>query len=229
MGNVHRYGRRVCLNRALPHQIVGYSKRRGLEQFFAAALLVTLAVPNCSAQALDPKEFTDVTLKTGSQLKDRLDQLFKDRDVTAAGRYFEERKLLPQADGLAEITFRTVITKETYDLFFIPFAEPRPRLPDVTHLAVSAAGPKGSRVVLGTIAAEGKEPVVKDENVVVEGKVQPAQPGQAFLKNWLKCAALGCLQAGACFAGGPAGALCFCLGCGVGSLAGCAIFEYLFP
>jgi len=53
-------------------------------------------------------------------------------DVSAAVRYFGERKLLPQLDTLAEIRFRTVSTKDNYDLFFISFAEEKP-VPGLTH------------------------------------------------------------------------------------------------
>jgi hypothetical protein len=228
MGNLHRFGTGVCSSRAFPHQIVA-ERRAPLGQCFAAAVFVSLAAHNFPAHALDapdPKDFTDVTLRTGSQLKGRLDQLLKEQpNIRAASRYFEDRKLLPQADGLAEIRFRTTKTKENYGLFFIPFAEEKPVVGQ-THLAVSAEGPKGSRVILGTISAEGNESTAKDEGVVVDGKIQP--PDQPFLRNWLKCSLVGCAQALSCVLSGPAWPACMCLACGV-SVAGCGIVEYLFP
>jgi hypothetical protein len=232
MGNLHRFGTDIRGSRSLPHQIITGLKRRAFAQSFAAAVLAASVSP---VQALDAKDFTDVTVQTGSQLKARFEQALKDQNVTAAVRYFEERKLLVQSDRLAEIRFRTattaeirtVTTKENYDLFFMPFAEAKP-VAGLTHLAVSAEGPKGARVIVGTISTEGQETVVKEENVIVDGKVQPPQAGQAFLRNWLKCSLVGCAGALACALSGPAWAGCMCLACGVNVIA-CGIAEYLFP
>jgi hypothetical protein len=223
MGNLYCFGAAIRSSRSLPHQVVT-GLRRAFGHCFIAAVLGALAIS--PVHALDAKDFTDVTLRTGAQLKARLDQAFKNQNVGAAARYFEERKLLMQYDGLAEIRFRTVTTKESYDLFFIPFAESSPAA-GLTHLAVSAEGPKGSRVIVATISTEGQETAVKEENVVVDGKVQPPQPGQAFLRNWLKCSLAGCAQALACVLMGPGWPACICLSCGA-SVIGCGVVEYLF-
>ena len=227
MGNVHRFWGAAWATLALPREIVVVSPSpRGLVHYLAIIFFIALALHTQPAHALDAKDFTDVTLRTGSQLKGRLDDLYKQPNVSAAIRYFEERKLLPQADGLAEVRFRTISTNENYNVFFIPFAEPRP-IAGLTHLAVSAEGPKGSKVVVGTISTEGQEAVVKEENVIVDGKVQPPQPNQAFLKSWLKCSLQGCVGALGCAVSGPGWPACMCLSCGAIVIT-CGITEYLF-
>jgi hypothetical protein len=39
---------------------------------------------------------------------------------------------------------------------------------------LSAQGPKGSRVILGTISTETKPPTVKEEHAVLDGKILPS-------------------------------------------------------
>src|SRR5207302_968240 len=110
------------------------------------------------------------------------EQRMKDQNINAALRYFEELKLRPYTDGLAEIRFLSA--KENFTLFFIPFAEPAPKV-GLEHIALFAESPKGSMVHLATISAPPNEPpVLKDEKVAIDGKVQP---GNEFMRNWLKC------------------------------------------
>jgi hypothetical protein len=89
-----------------------------------------------------------------------------------------------------------------------------------------AETPKNSQVLLGTISTEAKTPEVKEEKVVVEGKVEP---GQGSMKNFFKCSAVGCAPAGlGCLYGGPEWLPSFCLWCG-GSVVTCGLTELFFP
>jgi hypothetical protein len=94
------------------------------------------------------------------------------------------------------------------------------------HLIVYASDPKGDRVTMGTFTTEGNVVEVKDEQVVVDSKVQP---GQGSLKSFFKCSLGACVPAGAgCLYGGPSWAPCFCLWCGGGILA-CGALELFWP
>jgi hypothetical protein len=105
----------------------------------------------------------------------------------------------------------------------VPFFEGAPK--EGQHdLVLSAEGPNGTNVLLGTVAAESKEAqevksenvVVKDEKAVKDGKVQP---GNGQLRKFLGCTAAGCLAGGLrCLVGGPTWPVCFCMGCGIGAV-----------
>jgi hypothetical protein len=182
----------------------------------AIALLTFSLGPTLAA------DITDVTLRSGPQLKEHFNEVVAQPNVRAAVRYFDDRKLSPDVAGLTELTFR--VEKDHFDLFFIPFSEPIPQAgtPQQRHLALSATGPKGNQVLLGAISTEVKPPELKEENVVVDGKVQP---GNGRLKNVVKCSLLGCVPAGlGCLYGGPSWAPCFCLWCG-GAVATCSLSE----
>jgi hypothetical protein len=146
-------------------------------------------------------------------------------NVKAAVGYFAERKLFPDSHGFTEIKFRVDNSPDFSSLFFIPFEGPNANA-ELKHLALLAETPKNSRVLLGEISAEATPPEVREEKIVVEGKIEP---GKGQLKSWLKCSAVGCVPAGlGCFTGGAAWLPCFCLWCG-GAVVACGLNEILFP
>jgi hypothetical protein len=234
----------------------------------AGALLaaITVIVPSNPIRAAD---VADITLRSGPQLKERLSQVMADRNGKAALDYFGNTKLYPEWDGLTEVRFRVLNTRDHFSMFFIPVAQrresedldhraptvaarvplPAPRheadeRPDprrrgrvdvssaevptegLKHLVLVAEGPKRTLVLLGTIVTEAKPPEVKEESVVIDGKVRP---GQSQLKSFFKCSVVGCVPAGAgCLLGGPSWLPCFCLWCG-GSVVSCGLLELFFP
>jgi hypothetical protein len=170
-------------------------------------------------------EISDITLRSGSQLKDRIGQAYSNPNFKAAVEYFGERQLRIDYDTLVEVKFRADRKPEIYDLLLVPFSEAN-RNPAEKHLVLLAETPKNSKVLLGTISTEAKPPEVREEHVVIDGKVQA---GQGSLKNFLKCSGGGCAPAGlGCLYGGPEWLPCFCLWCG-GSLVACGLEELFFP
>jgi hypothetical protein len=187
------------------------------------------------------KDFRDVTLRTGAQLRGTLEKLTSGGDVRVAAQYFAERKLRPYLDGLVELSAQDANTKQWVSLFFIPFADPTPK-PGPLSLVVAADGSMGPKVLLGTISedapagadgspgivsgdrpppGEPKKPniEVKDEHVVSDGKIQD---GNGTLRKWVMCTVGGCLVGISCLAGGPTpfGIACLCVTCS-GSALGC--------
>jgi hypothetical protein len=143
--------------------------------------------------------------------------------MKAAVAFFANDNLKIDPDGLFEIKFRVDKAPDFDNLFFVPFYE---KGNELKHVVVLAQTPKSSRVLLGTLAGDPKQPEVKEEKAAVEGKIQS---GQGQLKRFFKCTLVSCVGAGAgCMYGGPAWLPCFCLWCG-GSAIGCAIVELLVP
>jgi hypothetical protein len=168
-------------------------------------------------------EFSDVTVRTGSQLKDRFSKAFENPNVRAAIGYFAEDGLKVDPDGLVDMSFRVDNAPDFDSLFFVPFYE---RTSEFRHVVVLAQTPKSSRVFLGTLSGDPKQPEVKEEKVALDGKIQP---GQGQLKSFFKCAIVSCASAGAgCLVGGAAWLPCFCLWCG-GATIGCGAVELLVP
>src|SRR5258708_8785340 len=133
--------------------------------------------------------------------------------------------MVPDYKGLSEIAFRVDNEPGFFSLFFIPFND-RDDKDGLKHIVLLAQSPKSTRVLLGQISTETKTSEVKEENVAVEGKVQP---GKGTLKNFFKCSVVGCVPAGlGCLYGGPAWLPCFCLWCG-GALATCGLLEVFYP
>lgn len=175
---------------------------RSLKAVFAGAVLLVLS----SAMGLAGDVISDVTFRTGFQLKDRAVEVLANPDVKTAVNYYVERKLSEDFANLVEIRFRANNEPEQRTLLFIPFKDRDAK--DLVHLVVLAQSQKNSRVFLGTVSTEAKQPEVKAESEVVEGKVQP---GQDRLKSFLKCAIAGCGSAGlGCVYGAPAWLPCFC-------------------
>jgi hypothetical protein len=184
--------------------------------FSAMAAVALLGSPASSADANDVR---NITVRVGPQLEEIFkERQFKDPNIHAATTYFEGQKLKPYIPGLTELTVQNFKTNEINNLFIMPFAESTP-VPGQQHVVVSAAGAKGSAVVLGTILEapagstdpkEQKPPVVKEEYRVIDGKVQP---GNHALAKWILCTLGTCMTGVACFAAGPdpiaVGCLCF--------------------
>jgi hypothetical protein len=167
-------------------------------------------------------EPTNVSITTGPQLKQRFEEAVNQQDTATAVRYFADRKYSPDIDHLAEVSFQ--IEKDNFDLFFIPFDQSAPdATAETVPLVLASRGPKGGKVLLGTISTKTK-PEVKEENVVQEGKIAP---GQGQLKRLVGCTVIGCLAAAGCVVGGPAAIPCFCLTCG-GTIIGCGLNELFF-
>src|SRR5579863_5435766 len=116
----------------------------------AAAFAAILCNPCAAADA--PK---DITIRTGPQLKERLDQELKTKDGYSAIQYFEKKfgdKVSPE--GLSEVQFRSA--DKDYSIFFIPFTTPAATSKDGQQehpVVLSAKGPKGTIVHLGTVIA----------------------------------------------------------------------------
>jgi hypothetical protein len=207
----------------LSSQVVVARLKQSPKAHLAAGLIAAIAlfaVPKSPACA----QVTDVRTTTGRELAGRLDQLREKPNVRAALRYFEDQKLRPFVDGLAELKARRATTDENLTLTFIPVTGETPS-PGLDHVVISAEDSKGGNVLLGTISSETKEPQVKDEKILIDGKVQP---GKGFMQAWLKCSLTGCAQALACFATGPAWATCLCISCGI-AVGSCGVIEYFFP
>jgi hypothetical protein len=168
-------------------------------------------------------EFSDVTMRTGSQLSDRFARALENPNMRAALGYFAENGLKVDPGGLVDISFRVDNAPDFDDLFLVPFYE---RTSEFKHVVVLAQTPKHSRVLLGTLSGDPKQPEIREEKVSVDGKIQP---GQGQLKSFFKCAIVGCAGAGpGCLIGGAAWLPCFCLWCGGGAI-GCGIVELLVP
>ncbi|MGB7097165.1 MAG: hypothetical protein WBD95_00140, partial [Xanthobacteraceae bacterium] len=157
--------------RSLAAQIVALCGR-----LLALSIFGHMLVSGISARAAD--RFVDITLRTGIQLKEQLGQLAKKYpDVEVGLRYFEDQKLYPEYAGLTELGFRVENKTGYYSLFFIPVSARAPTTnhPNNVHLELSAIGPKGGNVLLGTVSSEGKQLEVKDEKQVIAGKVEPSK------------------------------------------------------
>jgi hypothetical protein len=175
---------------------------------------------------INAAEISDMTSRSGAQLKERFSQLSeKNPDLRVAVSYFKRQ---PDYDSLVEIAFRVDKAPEYSRLFFIPFIDEPAGQPkgELKRLVLLAQSPKGTRVLLGTISTETKQPEVKEENVAVDGKIEP---GKGLLKNFFKCSVVTCVPAGlGCLYGGAAWLPCFCLWCG-GGVVTCGATELLFP
>jgi hypothetical protein len=207
----------VVANSARP---LGRSLTTGL---VGAIALIGASAPSPSSAA----DITDITFKTGSQLRERAIQSLEDPNVKAAWAYFErDKKLKPDFEGLVEIRFRVDKSPDLSTLFFMPFYEGPNSKSEQKHLVLLAQTPKTSRVLLGDISTETKSPEVIDERVAVEGKVQE---GHGQLKSFFKCSVVGCVPAGlGCLYGGPTWLPCFCLWCG-GAVVSCGLLEVFLP
>jgi hypothetical protein len=189
---------------------------------FSLSLVGAVTLVACaSAFAAD---FTDVTLSTGVQLKDRFSEITANRDVQAASQFFDKLKLHPDFEGLVDVNFREANTPNKFSLFFIPFSGETPS--PITNLILSAQGPRGGRVFLAAITAEkGEKPQVKYERMVVDRKVEP-DAGQ--FRKFLACSVGACaIPAFGCLTGAPAWLPCFCAWC-AGGIVACDLNALLF-
>lgn len=190
--------------------------------FAGAVVLVAVFCAPCMAA-----DATDVTIRTGPQLRERIDREWKTEDGHAAIQYFLERGNKVSVENVSEIQFRS--DGKDHSLLFIPFGTTAASKEGSQEhsFILSTEGPKGPQVFLGTVVTQPKErPEVKDEKVVVRGKVE-SDKGQ--LRNFIKCTAKDCLTASlTCLMGGPEWFPCFCLACGAGAVT-CGLTEIFYP
>ena len=132
-----------------------------------------------------------------------------------------------QADAVVDARFRRVSTKEVFTVSFLSFAEQQPTPGSSLHpIVIASRGPKTSRVSVGTIATEGRELAVREDDAVVDGKIVQ---GQGRLKNFVKCSLPSCASAAlGCRVAGPGWLPCFCAWCGAGAVV-CGALEALLP
>jgi hypothetical protein len=189
-----------------------------------ASVAVWIATPYAPCMAADA---TNVTIVTGPQLKERLGEERKSEDGYAAIRYFEDRGDKIYLDGLSTVQFQ--LNNQDYSIFFIPFSQSAATSKEGQEhpVVLSAKGPKGSKVHLGTVVPHPKEPPeVKDEKIVVNGKIEISK-GQ--LRNFFRCSVKDCLTSSiTCLAVGEAWPACLCLGCGAGVVT-CGLTELFYP
>ncbi len=216
---LHPIWRGVWHARAFSRQVLGLIS--------AAIFLALFNLPIFAADF----NFTDITLRSGPQLKEQFSKLLADRDVAAAVQYFAEDKLTPDLNGFTEFQFRAIDTSEYYSLYFIPVSaavssKTGPN-DNPKHLVLAAKGPKSKKVLLGTVSPKGKEapPVVTQEKEVIDGNVQ-AEHG--LLTKIFKCSATGCAGAAGCVYSGPYWIPCTCLSCG-SVVAICSLTELFLP
>jgi hypothetical protein len=198
--------------RSLSYQIIGLT---------SLLILLLVAIPRSYAD-----EYSDITLRSGVQLKDQFVILTKENpNVRAALQYYAKEKFFPNAAEFTEYGFRSVKTKEYYRLFFIPVIAVAPQ-DNKKRFILSARGPKAENVFVATVSKEEKEPpVITDEKQVIDQKVEP---GKGLLKRVFKCSVTGCAGAAGCILSGPGWLPCFCLSCGT-VIAACSITELFFP
>lgn len=194
--------------RSLPRQILG--------------LVSGVAFIAFASASISAAEFTDITLRSGVQLKADLANSLQDKDVGAAVRFFTDQKLYPEEQGLTKFEFRSVDSFDRYSLFFIPISSAK----DYQNLVLSAQGPKNHKVLLGTIEKGKDGPVVTKERQVVNGEVQVSK--NDLLKRIAKCIFTGCAGSAGCVLSGPAWFPCLCLSCGT-VIAACGITEIFLP
>jgi hypothetical protein len=147
------------------------SSQIGVAPKLTAALLLAIgliALPLLPVSG-QTSDIADVRITSGQDLRGRLGELMKNPDIRAALQYFENQKLQPYADGLAEVKARRVSTNEALTITFIPLTESTPS-PGLEHVIVSAEDSKGSKVLLGTISSEPQGAQVQDDKIVVAAR-----------------------------------------------------------
>jgi len=210
---------------------VSFSKKViQLATLFALTFILIAATTSPS-----PLIFTDVTIKSGSQLLDQLQEARAELDAGLALRQFESQRLFVDYEGLTEFSFERPGTLGHFELFFIPVSPEGPPPSDgEKSFVLRARGPvqrtperHQTLVFFGTVTSAKKGNLeVLHEGLVKNGTIHA---GNGQLKNFFKCAVAGCASAGTgCLAGGPDWIPCFCLWCG-GAAAGCAISELFLP
>jgi len=185
-------------------------------------------VTNAPAPATDPRGIADVAIATGVQVsKARLDQVLSERDVRVAVAFFEQRQIRLDRENAADGRFRRLRTNEVVAVTFLSFIDrTSAATPAVQHVVSVAHSARAAKVSVGSIAVEGKEPVVREDSAVADGKVVP---NAGFLKAFIKCSVPSCGAAAAgCWVGGPGALPCFCAWCGVGAVL-CAALELALP
>jgi hypothetical protein len=187
-------------------------------------LFVSVAMLGASGASARSTEITDVSIRSGVQLKERFFKLQGDLNFKIALSYFADRKLYPNEDGLAEVAFHIKGESGNYSALFVPMAQPSDQ---PKNLILTAEGPHGINVVLGTVTVDPKDKSVQvlNEQIVVQGTVKV---GDGMLKNIMTCTLGNCMPAGfGCLYGGELWTPCFCLWCG-GGFIGCAIIHGIF-
>jgi hypothetical protein len=207
-----------------------------LKQFFRWSVIgivstVVIGAPCRQAAAAD---FTDVTISTGVQLKERYFEIAKNQNVSGAFQFFnliassaplpKPSQISPRFEDLSEVKFRIAGTPDRFDLFFIPvdISPPQKDVPAnmFKPVIVFAEGPHGNKAFVGSIMQQNnRPPEVINEATISGGKPQASDQ----LRKFILCSTGQCLPAGlGCLRGGPLWAECFCLWCG-GGMMGCAL------
>lgn len=196
-------------------------------------LVSFIAVCGSSTFTSRADEYSDVSLRSGLQLKSHLEEALKQYpDVRVALEFYSKDKFYPDAEAFTEFAFRSQKTKENYRLFFIPVTGGDPAIPsagskdNTKRFVLLANGPKTNKVFLATVSKPEKEPpVVTEEKQVIDKKVQE---DAGLLKRVFKCSATGCAGAAGCVLSGPGWLPCLCLSCGA-VVAACSVTELFFP
>lgn len=146
--------------RSLPAQALNSALRRTARSVAALATLCVLG----SSLPTQAEQFYDITLRSGYQVKNRIEKAYDNRDFKAGIDYFAERDLKIDYQGVVELKFSTDQSAGPYDLVLVPLSRPN-ESPTTKHLVLLAETPKSSRVLLGTISTESKTSEVKDEQL----------------------------------------------------------------
>ena len=80
---------------ALPFQVISTYPPVTINIILVIALIALLNSPVSAQRPIDPNDFAEVTVRTGTQLSGRLEQLLAMKNIAVAARYFEERKMKP--------------------------------------------------------------------------------------------------------------------------------------
>jgi hypothetical protein len=199
-----------------------------LDRFLAILASAAVLIAALCAPCLAGDQPTNITIVSGPQLKERLGEERKTENGNIAIRYFEDSGDKVYVDGLTAVQFQ--LSNQDYSVFFIPFqaaATSKEGQPAEHPVVLAAKGPKGSKAHLGTVISRPKEPLeVKDEKVVVNGKIEPSK-GEMI--KFLRCTIKDCLGSSiSCLAVGEGWPLCLCLGCGAGVVT-CGLTELFYP
>jgi hypothetical protein len=125
-----------------------------IRQCISCLLVFTLAAPafgqapapGATPGSIDPKDFVEVLLMTGSQARAALDRPTYDANFRAATAYMQGKNLRLAPEFAVLIQFTRISTKDRYTLSFVPYTEATPRR-EWHHLILTVDGPQGTSCV----------------------------------------------------------------------------------